>query len=172
MSKSVQKRHHDVKAAVRPPRTPAGDAFTELVLEVAWLGGIFTSIGEALAKLGGQTLARWVILDAIEDKPVTVAQIARRRGIARQAVQRVADLLVRDGLAAYEPNPDHRRAKLVRPTERGRKALRTISVAQKEWADAIGAAIGVTKLTKATALISEIRRTVSAHEMPRTQTPR
>jgi DNA-binding MarR family transcriptional regulator len=162
----VQKRHHDVKEPVRPPRTSEGDAFTDLVLEVAWLGGIFTSIGEALGRLGGQTLARWVILDAIEDEPATVAQIARRRGIARQAVQRVADLLVQDGLAAYEPNPQHRRAKLLRPTPKGREALRTISVAQKEWADAIGAEVGAAKLKRATALVSEVRRTVSAHEKP------
>src|SRR5262245_28041524 len=118
MSEMVTERQHDVNP-VRPPRTEAGDAFTDLVLEVAWLGGIFTATGEALARLGDQSLARWVILDAIEDRPSTVAQVARRRGIARQAVQRVADLLVRDGLAAYEPNPRHRRARLLRPTERG-----------------------------------------------------
>src|ERR1700682_1801196 len=107
----------------RPARTPAGDAFTRLVLEVAQLGGLFTAAGESLARVGNQTLARWVILDAIEEKPSTVAQIARRRGIARQAVQRVADLLEREGLAAYEPNPQHRRAKLLRPTPPGRKGL-------------------------------------------------
>jgi DNA-binding MarR family transcriptional regulator len=151
---------------VRPERSPEGEAFTELVLEVAWLGGIFTSIGEALGRLGGQTLARWVILDAIEDEPSTVARIARKRGIARQAVQRVADLLVQDGLAAYERNPKHRRAKLLRPTPKGREALRTISVAQKEWADAIGGEVGAAKLKKATALVSEVRRAVSAHERP------
>jgi len=87
MSSTLPKRQHDVNRStvlvrpagpVRPARTAAGDAFTDLVVEVAWLGGIFTSIGEALGRLGGQTLARWVILDAIEDGPATVAQIARR----------------------------------------------------------------------------------------------
>src|SRR5262245_28571826 len=109
---TLDERQHVVKSPVRPPRTAAGDAFTELVLEVAWLGGIFTAAGEALARVGGQTLARWVILDAVEDGPATVAEIARRRGIARQAVQRVADVLARDGLVAYAPNPRHRRAQL------------------------------------------------------------
>jgi DNA-binding MarR family transcriptional regulator len=166
VSRRIEKRQHDVNAPVRRARTPAGDAFTEFVVETAWLGAIFTSIGESLGRLAGQTLARWLILDAIEDKPATVSEVARRRGIARQAVQRVADLLVRDGLAAYEPNPDHRRAKLLRPTNRGRRALRTISVAQKEWADAVGAEVGVRKLKRATELVNEIRRTVSAHERP------
>jgi DNA-binding MarR family transcriptional regulator len=163
MVKSVPKRQHDVnEPPVRPVRTPAGEAFTDLVLEVAWLGGIVTAKGEGLARLGDQTLARWVILDAIEGEASTVAAIARRRGIARQAVQRVADLLERDGLVAYEPNPRHRRAKLLRPTPRGQKVLRTISIAQKAWADAIGEQIGEAKLRRARGLVEEIRRVVSA----------
>jgi DNA-binding MarR family transcriptional regulator len=139
--------------------------FTDLVLEVAWLGGIFTGAGETLARLADQTLARWVILDAVEDKPSTVAQVARRRGIARQAVQRVADLLERDGLITYEANPDHRRARLIRPTARGQDALRTISIAQKAWADQLGEEIGETKLKRAKALIEEVRRTTLARPL-------
>jgi DNA-binding MarR family transcriptional regulator len=166
MLETIPKRQHDVNHLVRPSRTAAGDAFTELVLEVAWLGGIFTAAGEALARTANQTLARWIILDVIEDKPATVAQIARRRGIARQAVQRVADLLERDGLAAYASNPEHRRAQLLKPTPRGREVLRTIAAAQKAWADPLGAEIGEATLKAATALVSQIRRTVSLHEMP------
>jgi len=150
----------------RPPRTRAGDAFTQLVLEVAGLGILFTAVGESLAAVGNQTLARWVILDFIEDRPSTVAQIARRRGIARQAVQRVADLLEREGLAAYQPNPRHRRAKLLRPTARGRKVLRVISVQQKAWADALGAEIGEAKLRAVTKAIEQIRRAVTSKGVP------
>jgi DNA-binding MarR family transcriptional regulator len=150
----------------RPTRTAAGDAFTRLVVEVAWLGGIFTAAGESLARVGNQTLARWVVLDAIEDSPSTVAQLARRRGIARQAVQRVADLLEGEGLAAYEPNPQHRRAKLLRPTTRGRKVLRAISVEQKAWADAMGAQIGEAKLRSLTKTIEQIRRATTSRALP------
>ncbi len=151
---------------VRPRRTPEGEAFTQLVVEVAWLGGLFTAAGEAFAKVGNQTLARWVILDSIEDKPSTVAQIARQRHIARQAIQRVADLLEREGLARYEPNPDHRRAKLLRPTARGREALRAISVEQKAWADALGAQIGVARLRTTTRTIEQVRRAVTSRGLP------
>jgi DNA-binding MarR family transcriptional regulator len=156
---------------LRPRRHPEGEAFTRLVVEVAWLGGLFTAAGEALAKVGNQTLARWLILDSIEDKPSTVAQIARQRHIARQAVQRVADLLEREGLAQYQPNPDHRRAKLLRPTARGREALRSISVDQKAWADALGAQIGTAKLRAATRTIERIRRAVSSRGLPGKRPP-
>ena len=164
MSDSLPIRHHDVNEAVRPARParlPAGDAFTEFVFQVAWLGGIFTAKGEALARLGGQTLARWLILDAVEDEPSTVARIARGRGIARQAVQRVADLLEREGLVSYAPNPSHRRAKLLHPTPKGREILRTISIAQKAWADALGTEIGEERLRQAAGLIEEVRRVTS-----------
>lgn len=171
MSKSLADRQHVVNQ-VRRSRTPAGDAFTDLVLEVAWLGGIFTAIGEGLGRLGGQTLSRWVILDAIEERPSTIAQIARHRGMARQGVQRVADLLVRDGLASYEPSPGDRRTKLLRPTARGQEALRTISKAQKAWADSLGAEIGEGRLREATHLVAQIRQAVSSHAAPGDQLPR
>jgi DNA-binding MarR family transcriptional regulator len=163
---SLSKRQHDVNERVPPPRTPAGDAYTEFVVEVAGFGAFISAAGEALARVGGQTLARWVILDAIEDGPATVAQVARRRGIARQAVQRVADLLVADGLAAYEANPRHRRAKLLWPTQRGREVLRVISEAQRPWADALGAEIGEARLRRARALVAEIQRAVLARGVP------
>lgn len=47
-------------------------------------------------------------------------------GITRQSVQRVADVLVEAGLAEYRPNPAHRRAKLLAPTEDGLAAVRGI----------------------------------------------
>jgi DNA-binding MarR family transcriptional regulator len=166
MSSSLPKRQHDVNRPVRPVRTAAGDAFTDLVVRIAGLGAYITSAGEALARVGGQTLARWVILDAIEEGPATVAQIARGRGIARQAVQRVADILVADGLARYEPNPAHRRAKLLRPTEQGRAALQVISAAQQPWADALGAEIGQANVQQTLRLVDEVRATVEARGLP------
>ena len=67
-----------------------------------------------------------------------MAQIARAWWLARQSVQRVADLLVDDGLAAYEDNPNHRRAKLLGITPAGTTALKTIRHAQRVWADQLG----------------------------------
>jgi DNA-binding MarR family transcriptional regulator len=171
MSRSVPERQHDVNRPVRPKRSPAGEAFTDFVVEVAGFGAFITAAGESLARTGDQTLARWVILDAIEDGPATVAQLARRRGIARQAVQRVADLLVADGLAAYETNPRHRRAKLVRSTPAGQAALRLISEAQQRWADALGAEIGLDRLRSAHEVIADIQRAVVAKGLPGSRKP-
>jgi DNA-binding MarR family transcriptional regulator len=164
MEPTVAVRQHVVNAGAQPPsRTPAGDAFTALLGQVIGLTRRFTTAGEALAKPAGQTLARWLVLETIQDKPATVAQIARTLHLARQGVQRLADVLVRDALAVYQDNPAHRRAKLVRLTPEGRTALRTIQTAQAAWADALGARIGEEELRQASVLLDRVLQAVGRH---------
>jgi len=164
MEPTVAVRQHVVNAGAQAPsRTPAGDAFTALLGQVIGLTRRFTTAGEALAKPAGQTLARWLVLETIQDKPATVAQIARTLHLARQGVQRLADVLVRDGLAVYQDNPAHRRAKLVRLTPEGRTALRTIQTAQAAWADALGARIGEEELRQASILLDRVLQAVGRH---------
>jgi DNA-binding MarR family transcriptional regulator len=156
---TVPGRQHVVNAGAAPEaRTPAGDAFTDLVLQIVRLNGHVTAAGEALAAPAGQTLARWLVLDAVQDEPATVAGIARRLRLARQGVQRLADVLVRDGFAVYEDNPAHRRAKLVRLTPKGGSALRSIQAAQRAWADALGAELGEAELRQAGAFLDRVLR--------------
>lgn len=78
-----------------------------------------------------------------------VADAGRALGMTRQGVQRVADLLEKDGLISYADNPAHQRAKLMMLTEDGKAALETIKGRQAVWADALGAALGE-KIAKAT----------------------
>jgi DNA-binding MarR family transcriptional regulator len=63
-------------------------------------------------------------------------------------------------LAAYEDNPAHRRAKLVRLTPQGRSALRTIQTAQRAWADALGAEIGEEDLRQASVILDRVLQAV------------
>jgi DNA-binding MarR family transcriptional regulator len=96
----------------------------------------------------GQTSARWQVLGVVDHGPATVAAVARTMGLARQSVQRTADHLADDGLLAYLDNPSDRRAQLVTLTAKGRKVLRTIEVAQANWAQEIGREIGETPLAR------------------------
>ncbi len=142
------------------PRSPAGKAFNDVLLLVLRLHGSFTAAGEALAKPTGQTLARWVVLDQCRDAPVTVSGIARRLRLARQSVQRIADLLVADGLCAYRDNPYHQRAKLLELTPQGQSALYTIDAAQHSWCDTLGNKIGETALQRTAAAIQRVTHAV------------
>jgi DNA-binding MarR family transcriptional regulator len=166
MKPTVAVRQHVVNADAPPPsRTPAGDEFTALLGQTIGLTRRFTTVGEALAKPAGQTLARWLVLETIQDAPATVAQIARRLHLARQGVQRLADVLVRDGLATYEDNPAHRRAKLVRLTPQGATTLRTIQTAQAAWADALGAELGEADLQQASVVLDRVLHALQKPEL-------
>lgn len=155
--KRLARRQHAVdQDDAASGRTSAGDALSELVVHVFRLDGMLKAAGDKLAKPARQTTARWRVLAAVEQGPMTVAQIARAWSLARQSVQRVADLLERDGLVTYEENPAHRRAQLVRLTPRGRSALRRIRVAQREWANALGDQIGAKDLRRANGILARI----------------
>jgi DNA-binding MarR family transcriptional regulator len=146
-------------------RTPAGEAFSQLVVVVARLHGPLTAANDAISKPAALSAARWQVLTAIESAPAPVARIARAIGRSRQSVQRVADLLERDGVAAYEPNPAHRRAKLLRLTQAGRATLHWLRAAQREWANAAGARIGERDLRQACVVLERLLHVV-------TETPR
>ncbi|MFJ4904098.1 MarR family winged helix-turn-helix transcriptional regulator [Streptomyces sp. NPDC093249] len=113
------------------------DALSRTALGVFRLNGQFLSVSEELAAPAGLTAAWWQVLGAVLPEPLPVAGIARVMGITRQSVQRIADLLVREGLAAYEPNPAHRRAKLLAPTGAGRAAVREIEPGHARLAAAL-----------------------------------
>jgi len=152
MSKST--RQDAVKSTPEPSRTAAGDAASELVVHVFRLSGLLTAAGDAMAAPAGQTTARWRVLAAIENAPLTVPQIARAWWLSRQSVQRVADVLAADGLAVYEDNPGHRRSRLLRITPKGLSALREIRGAQRVWADELGDELGETDLRTANELLA------------------
>jgi DNA-binding MarR family transcriptional regulator len=66
--------------------------------------------------------------------PLPIAHIARNMGLSRQAVQRLANEMEKDGLVRFAPNPYHERAKFVLMTERGRAAFRSAMAKQRRWA--------------------------------------
>jgi DNA-binding MarR family transcriptional regulator len=159
----VAKRQHAVKSDEHElGLTPAGSAFTDLVVQTLRLHGMLIAAGNAMAKPVGQTETRWQVMGVIEHGPATVAEIARFFGLARQSVQRTAHALARDGLAAFEENPRHRRAKLVRLTPAGVSVLRTIQAAQRQWADVLGAELGEPDLRLAANVLERVRKALAS----------
>jgi DNA-binding MarR family transcriptional regulator len=126
------------------------------VIQIFRLSGLLTAAGDELARPAGQSTARWQVLAAVERAPLPVAQIARALGLTRQSVQRVADVLERERLVAYQDNPEHLRAKLLTLTARGRTALTMIQEAQRVWADRLGGEIGAGDLRSAAAVLDRL----------------
>ncbi len=133
------------------------------------LHGQEVAIGETLARSGGMTGSAWQVLAAVLRDPLSVAEVAREIGVTRQSVQRIADLLVAGGLAEYQPNPRHRRAKLLSPTPAGREAVRRIAPAHAEYAARLAGEMGVNAMEDA---LAAIRRLSEALEALRLAEPR
>ena len=117
--------------------TPAGAAFTELLLETFKLNGLLLLAGDHLVHHLNLTSARWQVVGAIDlaQVPLTVAQIARNMGLQRQSVQRLVNVLDTEGLVQLIENPHHKRAKLVQLTKRGQDTLKKVKRLQVEWAN-------------------------------------
>jgi DNA-binding MarR family transcriptional regulator len=122
--------------------TPEQQVMSHVAKTVFHLNGQLLAVAEGLAGPAGLTAARWQVLGTILTAPASVADIARELGLTRQSVQRVADILVEQGLAEYEPNPAHRRAKLLSPTDQGQQAVRRISPAHAAFAERLAAELG------------------------------
>ncbi|MCV7347875.1 MarR family winged helix-turn-helix transcriptional regulator [Mycolicibacterium rhodesiae] len=121
------------------------DEMAMLVADVYELAGLLRRSGEAIAAREGQTQARWQFLSVISDDGLTVPQAARRLGVTRQAVQRVANELVDDLLVELASNPDHRTSPLCRLTGDGRRILARINkiaeVENRRLTQAVGAEV-------------------------------
>jgi DNA-binding MarR family transcriptional regulator len=120
------------------------------------LNGQFLAIGEELARPAGLTAALWQVLGAVLRSPRSVADVAREIGVTRQSVQRVADLLVDRGLAAYRPNPAHQRAKLLTPTDAGRQAIHHISPAHAAFAQHLADMVSADDLEASLATVARL----------------
>ena len=108
------------------------------------------------------------MLGSLRNGPLSVAAIAREMGLARQSVQRTADVLEAAGIVEYAANPAHRRAKLVRLTPTGEETLTEISRRQVEWANRLARAlpVGVAQLQQAADVPRRLRDEL---ERPATQ---
>lgn len=141
-------------------RSPQGEALTQLILEVFRLNGEMLDAGNKLTKPLGLTSARWQVMGAVDEanQPMTVAQIARRMGLARQGVQRIINELQKKGLVNFEPNMDHKRAPLVTISSDGEKVMTQVNAAQVAWVNKISDGLSERNLRQALKVLESVRQ--------------
>ena len=139
-----------------PGRTPEGDALTALVLPVFTLNGAILEAAATITALHELTPARWQVLGAVLDESLPVAEIARRVGLTRQSVQRVANDVVAQDWAHWQPNPGRRGQNLLVLTPKGRQAGAALAKEQHAWANTVGQEIGEKDLKILGTLISRL----------------
>ena len=107
---------------------------------------------------------------AAEDRERLVAgpvpQIARRMGITRQSVHATVKRLVTDGLVEFAPNVDHRRSRLVRLTEPGRRRYPALDGRQAEWVNRLARGIGRSELEITARVLAELSARLEAEMEP------
>ena len=119
-----------------PVHSPKRVLFLDLVLSLFRLNGLLIAEGDAMTKQLGLTHARWKVIGAIalSSAGLTVPGIARVLGQSRQAVQRITDVMVEDGLLLYTENPKHKRSALVTLSEDGKETYNMLREVQDPWA--------------------------------------
>jgi DNA-binding MarR family transcriptional regulator len=138
-------------------------------MAVFHINGLINRAGEGIARPLGQSAARWHVLGRAF-QPRTVAQMASEMGQARQSVQRVADVLEREGLVAYRAHPTDRRTKLVELTARGHEVLGQIYERQMAWFGEIAPRLSQVGLRELTASLNEVSEVIASSVSDEDQT--
>ena len=119
--------------------------------------------GEILASRQGLTQAQWQTLWIAATGPLTVPQIARRLGVSRQNVQRVANDLAAAGMATFGQNPDHKSSPLLDLTPAGRSALDRINTAAAGYNQALLERLSEPGIDQLRSLVTHLSQAV--HEL-------
>jgi DNA-binding MarR family transcriptional regulator len=138
-------------------RQNKGEAFAELVFEIAAMFFRMRAVGQRLGLVGARGATLGFLRSLVVDGPMTVPDLARMRPTSRQRMQQLADELAADGLIEFVDNPRHRKSKLMRLTRKGeaqyRAMLKRLHAAGIETSRKVGEA----DLRAATALIRDLR---------------
>lgn len=120
----------------------SNDRVRDLVRQIFSLDDALKVTANAITKPSGQSGARWQVLNALVDGPLTVADIARLKNASRQGVQRIVNELHEERIVQSKVNPKHQRFPLYEMTASGKKALHSIEQQRKKWSAEVLKRIG------------------------------
>ena len=137
-----------------------------LITECFLLHGRLTTVFSTIkdwAKLSGmEALTLYTIVNS--EKPVTVPQIGRSLGHARQVIQRAARALEARGLVETRENPGHKRAALLVPTEAGCELKLAFDTAGMEITKTLSGGMDLATIRTTTTGLSKLRENVEMRE--------
>jgi len=147
-------------------RTPAGEALTNVMLDLFRLSSLLLTVGDRLVARLGLTSARWQVLGAIAyaERPQPVAWLARDLGANRQNVQRIVNDLRRESLVAFDVNPHHRRAHLVVLTDKGRRSFEAAMELQAPWVNSLSDGLSVKDIETVHRMVATLRKKLEGND--------
>lgn len=153
------------RLSARPLASEVG-VLTELISEFFLLQGRLISIFAALREDAQLTGVEALTLSAVigARHPVTVPQIGRSLGHARQVVQRAANVLERRGLLTTRENPGHKRAAFLVATEAGLALKRDFDGTANEIMAILAKDLDRDSMRATQQGLHQLRRAVEAHD--------
>ena len=144
--------------------TDSRHSLVGLVDEVSRLKGRLNSIFAGVRRSAGLNESEMMVLNAVveAERPPTVPQIGRSLGNPRQLVQRAANTLIVGGLIELVPNPDHKRAALLRATASGVALKRQADAAADQIANGLAATLDPAAILSVTKELHALRRQLEA----------
>lgn len=125
-------------------------ALTALIREVRSCFNQLKTLAERLHEdLGVNPSMRAVMESLAAGGAQTVPEIARSKGVSRQHIQSIMNVLLADGLVEARDNPAHRRSPRFELTRRGRATFATIAGREQAPLRRIAAALPVQALCDA-----------------------
>jgi DNA-binding MarR family transcriptional regulator len=142
--------------------SPSATLFRQLTRAVFAAHSSVLQYGDRANAAFGQSSARWRVMFNIEQGVASVAEIARRTDYARQSVQRLADVLVADGLATYAPDQDDRRRQIITLTDKGSALLAEMEADFDRWSKRLVRALGKGNVVRTIEDLHELKRVLDA----------
>jgi DNA-binding MarR family transcriptional regulator len=102
--------------------------------------------------------AHGAVFQHLDETGTTVSVLAERAQITKQAMAELVVYLEAQGYVSREPDPHDRRAKLVRPTERGREVVAIAQALVPQLEDRITAVLGADRVEALRADLDTIRQ--------------
>lgn len=138
------------------------DELTAMISECFLVHGrlvnIFSTIKDSVDLTGTEALTLFAVINS--GKPVTVPQIGRSIGHARQVIQRAANVLVERGLLETRDNPAHKRAAFLIPTEAGRRIKLGFDAAGRAVAETLAGGMDLATVLATHEGLRQLRRAV------------
>jgi DNA-binding MarR family transcriptional regulator len=104
------------------------------------------------------------VMQFLDNEGTRVSDLARRAQITKQSMAELVGHLERHGYVERVPDPDDRRAKLVRPTARGLELHRVAGAFITELEDRWGRRLGRAKMKRLKQLLAELNLVVAQPE--------
>lgn len=149
------------------------DELTAMISEVFLVHGrlinIFSTIKDSVGLTGTEALTLFAVINS--GKPVTVPQIGRSLGHARQVIQRAANVLVQRGLLETRDNPGHKRAAFLVPTEAGREIKLGFDAAGRAVAETLAGGMDLDTVLATHEGLRQLRRAVDRRNRDSGQQP-